>query len=81
MGRYLSGIEIMKSFLREFPGYVDKYTEKEAWAHTFVGYGQCLRETDEKVGPALRLYVKALQYKIGYAPAWKSIIKTLLNMA
>lgn len=80
VGRYLSGIEIMKNFLREFPGLVDKDTEKEAWAHTFVGYGQCLRETEQRIGPALRLYVKALQYKPGYIPAWKSIIKALLNM-
>lgn len=80
MGRYRSGIDIMKNFLREFPGFVDKNTEKEAWAHTFVGYGKCMQETEQRIGPAVRLYAQALKYKPGYIPAWKSIIKAMLNL-
>ena len=79
-GRYLSGIEIMKNFLQQFPGVVDKDTENEAWAHTYVGFGQCLREIDHRIGPALTLYVRALRYKPSYLPAWKSIVKAFLRV-
>ena len=79
-GRYLSGIETMKNFLRQFPGLVDKDTENEAWAHTYVGFGQCLREIDHRIGPALSLYARALRYKPSYLPAWKAIIKAFLRM-
>ena len=79
-GRYLSGIETMKNFLRQFPGLVDKDTENEAWAHTYVGFGQCLREIDHRIGPALTLYVRALRYKPSYLPAWKSIVKAFLRV-
>lgn len=79
-GRYLSGIEIMKNFLQQFPGVVDKDTENEAWAHTYVGFGQCLREVDRRIGPALSLYARALQYKPSYLPAWKFIVKAFLRV-
>lgn len=75
---YLSAIGIMKSFLAEFPGAVDKNTVNEAWAHTYVGYGQCLQRRDRRIGPALRLYARALHYKPNYLPAWKSIVKAIL---
>lgn len=77
--RYLNGIEIMKNFLREFPGVVDRRTESEAWAHTFVGFGQCVQEVDGRIIPALRHYALALRYKPNYLPAWKSIIKAIVR--
>lgn len=79
-GRYLSAMEIMKNFLREFPDIVDKPTENEAWADTYVGLGQCLRHLDQRIVPALRLYIRALGYKPAYVPAWKSIVKTVFRM-
>lgn len=79
-GRYLNGIEIMKSFLQEFPGVIDEKTEKEAWAHTYVGFGQCLRKSDRKIGPALGFYVRALSHKLNYLPAWRAIIATFLGI-
>lgn len=79
-GRYFNGINIMKRFLTEFPGIIDKKTEDEAWAHTFVGYGECIRRYERQIGPALSLYMRALRHKPHYLPAWKSIIKTILNM-
>lgn len=79
-GRYLNGIEIMKNFLQEFPGMVDKKTENEAWAHTYVGFGQCLREVDRWIGPTLSLYARALRHKPNYLPAWRAIIATFLGI-
>lgn len=78
--RYLNGIEIMKCFLQDFPGVVDKKTENEAWAHTYVGFGQCLRNVDQRIGPALSLYWRALRHKPTYLPAWHAIVKTILYM-
>jgi glycosyltransferase involved in cell wall biosynthesis len=77
--RYLSGIETMKNFLLEFPGAVDKNTENEAWAHTYVGFGQCVQDSDRRLGSALSLYLRALRHKPSYLPAWKAIIKAILN--
>jgi glycosyltransferase involved in cell wall biosynthesis len=77
--RYVNGIAIMQRFLKRFPDVVDKNTEREAWAHTYVGYGQCLQEVDRRAGPALRLYARALRYRLAYLPAWKAIIKTVLG--
>ena len=77
--RYLNGIATMKSFLQEFPGVVDKSTENEAWAHTYVGFGQCVQDIDRRPGSALRLYLRALRHKPGYLPAWRAIIKAILH--
>jgi len=79
-GRYLNGIEIMKNFLQEFPGAVDKDTENEAWAHTYVGFGQCVKSIDRRLGQALKLYLRALGHKPGYLPAWRAIITAILNL-
>jgi glycosyltransferase involved in cell wall biosynthesis len=76
--RYLNGIETMKNFLQEFPGVVDKRTENEAWAHTYVGFGQCVQNVDQRIGAALHLYMRALRYRPSYLPAWRAIINTLL---
>lgn len=78
-GRFLSGIAIMKRFLEEFPDVIDSRTEREAWAHTYVGFGQCLQEMERSIGPALALYLRALRYRPTYLPAWISIIKAFLR--
>jgi len=78
--RYLTGIEIMKYFLLEYPGVVDKKTENEAWAHTYVGLGQCLRKIARPIAPVLSSYIRALFYKPSYIPAWKAIIKSILHI-
>lgn len=77
--RYLNGIQIMQNFLREFPGAVDQMTEHEAWAHTYVGFGQCVHDIDRRRGQALNLFFRALCHKPGYLPAWKAIVKTILH--
>jgi glycosyltransferase involved in cell wall biosynthesis len=78
--RYLNGIEIMRKFLQEFPGVVDKNTENEAWAYTFVGFGYCVRHADQGIAPALGLYLQALRHRLSYLPAWKAIIKVILHL-
>ena len=80
MKRYLSGIEIMKCFLQEFPGLVDKKTINEAWAHTYVSFGESQRSTEQSILAALSLYARALRYKPDYLPAWKSIGKAILHI-
>lgn len=78
--RYLVGIEIMKNFLQEFPGVVNKDTENEAWAHTYVGFGDCMLDVDQRRSTALRLYAQALRYRPAYLPAWKAIVKVVFRL-
>jgi glycosyltransferase involved in cell wall biosynthesis len=76
-GRYVSGIETMKRFLRQFPGHIARATEREAWAHTYVGFGHCILEIDRQMSEALGLYVQALYYKPTYIPAWRAMAEAL----
>jgi len=78
--RYVSGIAIMRRFLDRFPGAVAEPIENEAWAHTYVGFGQCLRQVDQRAVPALKLYLRALRYKPSYLPAWRAIATTLAGL-
>lgn len=77
--RYLSGIEIMENFLRDFPGAVEKSTIDAAWAYTYTGFGYCMRRLGKKRREALRLYFKALRHKPGYSPAWRGIAAAILG--
>jgi glycosyltransferase involved in cell wall biosynthesis len=77
--RYLKGIEIMKSFLRDFPDAVDQGTADEAWAHTYAGFGYTTRTKGGKLRDALRLYLQALRHKPAYVPAWRGIVATILG--
>lgn len=76
---YENGIRIMQKFLQEFPGVVDKKTENEAWAHTYVGYGECLLKAGQRKWLPLNLYFRALHYKPCYLPAWKAIAKLFVH--
>ena len=77
--RYLNGIATMKRFLETHPGLVDKKTENEAWAHTYVGLGRCLRSVERRAIPAFREYLRALSYNPAYLPAWKAIAKACVG--
>ncbi len=77
--RYLKGIEIMKRFLLDFPDTVDKRTVDEAWAHTYAGFGRCVRGSKIGRSKALRLYLRALRHKPSYVPAWRGIVATILG--
>ena len=58
---------------------VDKNTQNEVWAHTYVGFDQCLYDMDRRLSSALGLYLRALRHKPSYLSAWKAIIKAILN--
>jgi glycosyltransferase involved in cell wall biosynthesis len=77
--RYVSGIEIMKAFLREHPDAVDKRTVDEAWAHTYTGFGYCARGAPSGRREALEHYLRALRFRPHYFPAWKGIVATILG--
>ncbi|HVY07553.1 MAG TPA: glycosyltransferase [Burkholderiales bacterium] len=79
-GRYQSGIDIMKNFLAEHPGVVDKDTERKAWAHTYVGFGQCMQRSENNSSAAMRFYAQALRYRPTFLPAWKAMVKTALRI-
>lgn len=74
---YNNGIKIMKRFLEDFPGVVDGKTLNAAWAHTYLGLGQCLNARDGAVISAFNSYLRALRYLPTYFPAWKAIIKLM----
>lgn len=79
-GRYINGINIMRDFLASFPGAVGKGDIDLAWAHTFVGYGDCVRSMGEGIPAALKLYLRALAESPTYLPAWRAIAKCLLGL-
>lgn len=79
-GRYINGINIMKDFLASYPGSVEKADIDLAWAHTYVGYGDCLRSMGEGIPAAMRMYVRALAEKPTYTGGWRSIAKCLLGV-
>jgi glycosyltransferase involved in cell wall biosynthesis len=78
--RYRTGIATMQRFLDANPGLVDERTRRDAWAHTYVGYGACLFYADRHRMPALREFFTALRYRPGYLPAWRAIVMTLLGV-
>jgi glycosyltransferase involved in cell wall biosynthesis len=79
LGRYEWGIKIMKNFLETHPNLIDEETVKEAWAHTYVGRGDCLMSFEKDRLKAFKDYLRALRYKPTYLPAWKEIVRLLLR--
>lgn len=77
--RYQNGIATMKAFIARNPGVVDKKTESEAWAHTYLGLGRCLYAVDRKAGPALKQYLHSLSFMPTYIPTWKALAKALVG--
>ncbi len=76
--RYENGIRIMNKFLAEFPDALSEQAIREAWAHTYVGRGLSLALREGDRFGAMRDYLKALQFKAGYVPAWKSMAKLII---
>lgn len=77
--RYLNGIKIMRDFLSEYPGMVDKKIQRDAWAHTYSGFADCIHRSDQGIRPALKEYLRALSFSPTYLPAWKGIVKVFLG--
>ena len=79
--RYLNGIETMRRFLREHPGAVDQATQAEGWAHTYVGFGHCVREAAQpRAGAGLGWFLRALRHKATYLPAWRGLVACMLRI-
>lgn len=78
--RYLNGIRIMTEFLAECPEAVDSSTRRYAWAHTYSGFADSLRGSEQGKGAAFRHYMRALGYRPTYVPAWKGVLKLLLGV-
>ncbi len=78
--RYLNGIKTMRKFLQEHSGLVSEDLRREAWAHTYSGFAQCLHSSELGMGLVLKYYLRALSYKPTYVFAWKGIVKTILSM-
>lgn len=78
--RYLNGIATMEKFLKDYPASVPDNLRRDAWAHTYAGFGECLWITESARRDALREYVRALAYRPTYAPAWKGVAKLLLGV-
>lgn len=76
--RFRCALRIMHRFLDRNPGLVDPPTIREAWAHTYVGGAGIYRVSVKNAPRALGLYLRALQQRPTYLPAWKGIIKLAL---
>jgi glycosyltransferase involved in cell wall biosynthesis len=77
--RFECAIKIMNSFLEQHPVLLDKPTVDEAWAHTYVSKGNYIVRIEKNKTGAFRQYIKALQFKPAYIPAWKGIVKLLIR--
>lgn len=75
-GRYRNGVEIMRRFLSEYPAAVDRVTQDRAWAHTYVGYGECMRRSGHALA-SVRMYFRALRHRPSYLPAWKALVRAI----
>ena len=72
-------IRIKRSFLEKHPGLVESDVVDEVWASSFVGRGLCtMRWERDRLG-ALRDIFRALQHKPTHLPAWKAVVKVLIN--
>lgn len=77
--RFECALRIMNRFLSENAGLVDHEVVNEAWAHTFVGRGDCFRTIAKDRWKAAGDYLRALRYRPAYPGAWKGLAKVALN--
>lgn len=75
---YKNGIKIMRKFLADFPGAVDKETERKAWAHTYTGLGMTLRTLEPQPWRSLFSYAEAIRHKPTHIAAWKELMKVII---
>lgn len=78
--RYQNGMRIMREFLDSHGGMVSPEWQRLAWAHTWSGYGDSLRQATHPTERPLGQYLKALRFMPLYTPAWKGMVKLLLGM-
>lgn len=78
--RYLNGIRIMNEFIDRCPEAVEDSVRRHAWAHTYSGFADTLRGSEQGKGAAFRNYFRALGFRPTYVPAWKGVLKLLLGV-
>jgi len=77
--RYDSAIDIMQRFLAQNEGVVDSAVVRRAWAHTYVGRGDCILWNDKDRLAALRDYARALGFGPLRWPTWRAILRSLVT--
>lgn len=77
--RYESGIQIMRNFLDNNPDAVDRAVARSAWAHTYTGRGNSTLWHEKDRAAAFRDYLRALSFRPGYWPAWRSMLRSLVT--
>ena len=77
--RFKCAVKIMSKFEYQHQDKLDKNVANEAWAHLLVSqaYKHFIIENDRQ--GALKYFLQALKRKPGYMPAWKGLIKLLIN--
>lgn len=78
-GRYEAGIGIMQRFIDGRPAVVSKGQVREAWAHTYTGRGNTILWQEGDRRAAFRDYLRALSFRLGYWPAWRSMLRCLVT--
>ena len=78
-GRYEAGIGIMQRFIERNPGAVSQDVLRDAWAHTYTGRGNRILWLEKDRRAAFRDYLRALSFRAGYWPAWRSMLRSVLT--
>lgn len=76
---HADAIRIKRDFLAKYPDLVEPGIVDLAWAGSFVGRGLCTMRCERHRLSALRDIIRALQHKPTHLPAWKAIVKVLIN--
>jgi glycosyltransferase involved in cell wall biosynthesis len=77
--RYESAIGIMQRFLADNEGVVEPAVVRRAWAHTYVGRGDCILWNESDRLAAMRDYARALGYGRWRWPTWRAILRSLVT--
>lgn len=79
-GRYEAGIRIMQRFIEQNPNAVPEGVLRDAWAHTYTGRGNRILWQEKDRRSAFRDYLRALSFRPGYWPVWRSMLRSLITM-
>ena len=77
--RYGCVIRVMDRFLKSNSALVPSHVIRQAWAHTYLGRGDCWVYVEHQPSRAARDYICALRYSPMYRSAWRAIGKLILQ--
>jgi len=77
--RYESAIRIMRSFLANNPGVVNRNVVRAAWAHTYAGRADTTLWQERDHLAAFKDYRRALSFAPWSWSVWRSILRSLLT--